>query len=498
MSELTYLPVSELYPHPDNPRKNVDDLEELAASIKANGVLQNLTVIKGHYMTMDEWVEIAKQEGVSKEMAKATFPEENFVPGGYTVIIGHRRLAASKLAGLTEVPCTIANMSEKEQIQTMLLENMQRKDLKVYEEAQGFQMLLDFGDTVDEVSEKSGFSSTTIRRRVKLTELDQRKLKEVVDSRQIPLGDFEKLAQIEDAEERNKLLDVIGTSEFGWKLNGAVNRQAMQKCMPDVTKWLKENKINKIPSGKEWDSQYSKQGDWEDYKIMDWPAALKKIGKLKEGKKYFYSIEDSTCKLKLYLYTPTERVKRTQEEIEEEKRIAKAWEYLDRKAYEMYEKRKAFIEGLTVTTKNEKAILHGALLRTMAASFHYVYYNNANFYPLLGIEYDPNTYESSKWEELFAGYWKNNKENLAKLVYLTWGDSEKNGPTENGYRRAWPEWKKNKILSPLYDWLVSLGYEMSQMEKDLVSGKAKIYEKDSDVPDSEPIPSGEAAGDTDN
>lgn len=493
MSELVYLPVSELYPHPHNPRKNVDNLEELAASIKANGVLQNLTVIKGHFMSQEEWIEISKQEGVSKEMAKATFPaDENFVPGGYTVIIGHRRLAAAKLAGLTKVPCTIASMSAKEQIQTMLLENMQRKDLKVYEEAQGFQMLLDFGDTVEEVSDKSGFSATTIRRRVQLTKLDQKKLKEVVDSRQIPLGDFEKLAQIEDAEERNELLDYIGTSEFAWKINGAVNRQAMRKCMPDVTKWLKKNKINKLPPGKEYDSQYNKQGDYEDYKIIDWPAALKKIGKLKEGKKYFYNIDDYTCKLKLYLYTPTEKVKRTKEEIEEGKRINKAWEYLDRKSYEMFEKRKAFIDGLKVTSKNEVAVLHGAVLRTMAASFYYVYYNNSNFFPLLGIECGPNTFVTDKWEDLFAAYQKHNRENLAKIIYLTWGDEEKRLPTEFSYRKAWPEWRKNRIMVPLYDWLVSLGYEMSQMEKDLMTGKAKIYEKDCDEFD-EATASGEAA-----
>ena len=58
---------------------------------------------------------------------------------------------------------------------------------------------------------------------------------------------------------------------------------------------------------------------------------------------------------------------------------------------------------------------------------------------------------------------------------------------------------RNKILTPLYDWLVSLGYEMTQEEKDLMTGKAKIYEKDSEIPDdTEPVPATEAGGDTDN
>ena len=61
----------------------------------------------------------------------------------YTVLIGHRRLEAAKLAGITELPCRIASdIGEKEQISTMLEENMQRRNLTIYEEAQGFQMMM--------------------------------------------------------------------------------------------------------------------------------------------------------------------------------------------------------------------------------------------------------------------------------------------------------------------------------------------------------------------
>ena len=476
MSEIVYIDVHKLYPHPDNPRKTVDDLEELAASIKANGVLQNLTVVPLLGNITGKW------DGQS-----------------YTVIIGHRRLAAAKLAGLEKVPCTVADMTPQEQVQTMLLENMQRKDLKVYEEAQGFQMLLDFGDSVEDVSKASGFSPTTIRRRVKLTELDQRKLKEAVDERAIPLGDFELLSELEDVGERNALLEFIGTSDFRWKLNGALNRQAMNKNLPEIKAWLKVNHINKLPDGKAYSNEYNSLGDWNDYDLKDWGAALKKIPKLKPGKKYFYSINEYNCQLKLYIYEPIERVQRSKEEIEQEKRIAKAWEYLERKASEMYMRRQAFIEGLTVTKKNECAVLHGAVLRTMTSSFKYIYYDNSKYYELLGVEYDPNNYESKKWEDLFKAYWKNNKENLAKIIYLTWGDEAKRLPTGKSYRREWPEWSINELLSPLYDWLVSLGYEMTQEEKDLMTGKAKIYEKDSEIPDNpEPVPATEAGGDADN
>lgn len=88
-TKITMLPVSELYPHRDNPRKELGDLTELAESIKANGVMQNLTVIP---------IEEAEPETDRQ---------------GYTVIIGHRRLEAAKLAGLNEVPCVITHMDRE-------------------------------------------------------------------------------------------------------------------------------------------------------------------------------------------------------------------------------------------------------------------------------------------------------------------------------------------------------------------------------------------------
>ena len=119
MAEIKYIPVKKLWPHPDNPRKDVGDVTELAESIKANGVLQNLTVVP-----------------LIGEITKKRDGES------YRVIIGHRRLAAAKLAGLEELPCVVVEMSEREQLSTMLTENMQRSDLTVYEQAQGFQMML--------------------------------------------------------------------------------------------------------------------------------------------------------------------------------------------------------------------------------------------------------------------------------------------------------------------------------------------------------------------
>lgn len=80
-------------------------------------------------------------------------------PGEYYALIGNRRHGASKLAGLEELPCRIAEgLSRKEQLSIMLEENMQRSDLTIYEQAQGFQLMLDLGDTEEQIAEKTGFS----------------------------------------------------------------------------------------------------------------------------------------------------------------------------------------------------------------------------------------------------------------------------------------------------------------------------------------------------
>ena len=208
---LVYIPIEQLYPHPDNPRKDLGDLAELADSIKANGVLQNLTVVP---------------RTVTGEITGETWQK------GYTVVIGHRRLAASKLAGLKELPCVITDMDLRSQVQTMLMENIQRSDLTLYEQAQGFQMMLDLGDSIDEIARKSGFSQTTVRRRVKLLELDQEKFKASV-SRGANLMDYMELDKIDDPELKNEVLEAIGTNNFRQKLASAIETEKSRKLIAD-------------------------------------------------------------------------------------------------------------------------------------------------------------------------------------------------------------------------------------------------------------------------
>src|SRR5699024_8991558 len=89
-----------------------------------------------------------------------------------------------------------------------LLENMQRNDLSVCEQAQGFQLMLDLGETEETISEKTGFSRTTVRHRLNIAKLDQEILaeREENESFQLSLTDLYELEKVKDIDERNKTL----------------------------------------------------------------------------------------------------------------------------------------------------------------------------------------------------------------------------------------------------------------------------------------------------
>ena len=227
MAEITNIACRRLHPHPDNPRKELGDLTELAASIKENGIFQNLTVIPGHYLNSREYIAKCVDEGGDAAAAAAAWtPKAVWSSEDYTIIIGHRRAAAAQQAGLFEVPCVVVEMDEREQLQTMMIENMQRSDLTTYEQAQGFQLMLDLGDTVEQVASKSGFSQSTIRRRVKLLSLDRDAFRRA-ELRGATLSDYAELDKIESVEDKNKALEALGTKNF---------RRVMQEVLENQ-KW---------------------------------------------------------------------------------------------------------------------------------------------------------------------------------------------------------------------------------------------------------------------
>ena len=180
-----------LYPHPQNPRKDVGDVSELADSIKAQGIKQNLLVTP----TLD---------------------------GSYRVVIGHRRLAAAKIAGLTEVPCVVQDLSEREQLELMIVENSQRSDLKPIEEADAYQGLLDLGMTRGEIAEKTGRSKSYVGKRVKIASIPAEARGMADDFSQLSLSDLEALAEFaDDPDVQLRLAQAAGTNNWNYELNSA-------------------------------------------------------------------------------------------------------------------------------------------------------------------------------------------------------------------------------------------------------------------------------------
>ena len=223
--QLVNIPIGHLAPHPNNPRKDIGDVEELAKSIEVNGLMQNLTV-------------------VPKNADGPVTPTSDFI-----VLIGHRRLAAAKKAGLTELPCKIIEgLSDREQLSTMLEENMQRTDLTIYEQAEGFQMMLDLGETMDTLMEKTGFSETTIRHRLNIAKLDKKKLQEAEDSFQISIKDLSLLEGIEDIKTRNRVLsECRNHRDFEWKVGSAIKEEKRDKAKKELLKLLKQYNVKKGP-----------------------------------------------------------------------------------------------------------------------------------------------------------------------------------------------------------------------------------------------------------
>lgn len=220
-NSIDMIPIGLLVSHPDNPRKDLGDLTELAENIRVNGVLQNLTVVPA---PDSDWNRYA--------------PMNQIDAPHFRVVIGHRRLAAARLAGLTELPCVIAEkMTPEEQIAVMLSENIQRQALTPYEEAKGFQQLqIDFGKSPKEIAEMAGFHETTVRSRLKLAELDGKKVEKGV-ARGATLFDFQELQKVESAEAREKCLDAIGTNNFKNTLKSALEEQ---EFMRRLEKWKRQ------------------------------------------------------------------------------------------------------------------------------------------------------------------------------------------------------------------------------------------------------------------
>ena len=174
------LKLNDIEPNRAQPRKSFDEeaLEELANSISTHGVIQPLLV-------------------------------RPLADGGYQLIAGERRWRASRMAGLTEVPVVIREMSDSEAMELALVENLQREDLNPIEEAQGLALLMEtYGLTQEQAAKRVGKSRPAVANSMRLLSLPQEVLA-MVERGELSAGHARTILALENAGQITALANEI-------------------------------------------------------------------------------------------------------------------------------------------------------------------------------------------------------------------------------------------------------------------------------------------------
>lgn len=434
-NKIVNIEIDRLLPHPQNPRKNLGDLSELAESIKKNGILQNLTVVKA-----DE--------------------------DKYTVIIGHRRCAAAKLAGLTELPCVVADMDEAKQIETMLCENVQRSELTYVEQAEGFQLLLDMGFSVADVSEKTGFSESTVRRRTSLISmgLDRDKLVKS-QSRNISLEDYAKLQNIEDEKERNELLDVLGTNNFNNKYATAIERQKKKSVLDEIEEVLEEF-AEKLEADVDY---YSSKSEYSFVKRFYNKSEI--TDDYSEDECYFYYRSDYSVSL-YKMKSKEERTAEEEKRMKLEERRSKVEEFrikVKEISKRMYDLRIDFLKNYVGKSSDSEIITKVILEYAVVENGDYWNFDCFDIMTAIGIVIDEDN-ECLNFENIYERFPRR-----VLLAYTLAVLGDKDTLSHIDIYSSEKHYNPSVRLNRIYSLLCKLGYEMSDEEKQLRDGTHSIY-----------------------
>jgi ParB family transcriptional regulator, chromosome partitioning protein len=209
------IPVEQIRPTPDQPRKALGDLRELTESIREKGVLEPLLV--------------------------------RFVPREecYYIISGERRYHASRAAGLREVPCIEKMADDAETLEIALIENMQRKDLTPFEEADGlYRLASQFNYTHDEVAKKLGRARSSVSETLIL-----RNIPEAIRRKCIESGVLAKslLLQISKQPSEKKMLEMLarilqsGLTRDDARRERAEEKAGVERAQPFIFHYEPEN-----------------------------------------------------------------------------------------------------------------------------------------------------------------------------------------------------------------------------------------------------------------
>ncbi|VBB07487.1 parb/sulfiredoxin [Lucifera butyrica] len=209
--EVQHINPEDINPNPFQPRKTFNDesLQELASSIREFGIIQPLLVRR--------------------------------TPQGMELVAGERRLRASKLAGLQEVPVIVKEMDDKEMAELAMIENLQREDLHFLEEAEGFnQLLSNFGMTQDELARRVGKNQSTIANKLRLLKLPPL-IRRVLKSENLTERHARALLKLEDPQLQIQALDTIHQKG----LNVRETEGLVEDILEDISREMSKKKATK-------------------------------------------------------------------------------------------------------------------------------------------------------------------------------------------------------------------------------------------------------------
>ncbi len=210
--ELTiqYIAVDRVRPNPYQPRKvfTQSALEELAHSIAEHGLMQPITV--------------------------------RIIGNSYELIAGERRLKASKLAGLTEIPAVIVEVTNKNSAVLALIENLQRENLNFLEESEAFQTIMqDYGYTQQELAKTLGKNPSTIANKLRILKLSPAIKKKLVEYN-LTERHARALLKLPTEELQMEVLEKVGKQE----LNVKKTEQLIEQVLVNLTQEKVEEKKN--------------------------------------------------------------------------------------------------------------------------------------------------------------------------------------------------------------------------------------------------------------
>jgi len=217
MEEFKIVQIKDIQKNPYQPRKEFSEekIQELAQSIKENGLIQPIIVRKSPVL-------------------------------GYEILAGERRYRASIAAGLSEVPVIVKQLSDQDMMLHSIIENLQRENLNPIEEAKAYQSLIDKGFTHTEIAEKMGKSRPYITNLVRLLGLPKHILIEV-ESGKLSQAHASLLIQL-SSDKQDKLLNRIQTENLSVRQVEQILQKTRKSSKKEKDNFVKEEeqKLKKI------------------------------------------------------------------------------------------------------------------------------------------------------------------------------------------------------------------------------------------------------------